>query len=206
MVADQPRQPPGSHSPRARLRWLLTVVTVMALLTAGWPLVNALVADRQRLPAGASLRVGPSGPNSASVRVGPGWIERPAETDPRQGYLLRRGAVAISIDYESLTGRYRAAGVWAGLRRVFRVSNPGVSLGRPAAVTSGQGRTGLSASATSARRTGAATVFVGPSGTYAIEMVVLAPVSWRPVAAAASLLLIRSLRFPVVRHSPAASP
>jgi hypothetical protein len=45
MVADQLRQPPGSASPRARVRWLLIVVGVMALLTAGWPLLNAAVAD-----------------------------------------------------------------------------------------------------------------------------------------------------------------
>jgi hypothetical protein len=187
------------------LRWLLTVLTVMALLTAGWPLVNALVTDNQRLAPGASLRVGPSGPNSATVRAGPGWIERPAETDPRHGYMLRRGAVAISIEYVSLAGHYRSAEVWAGLRRVLRLSNPGVSLGRPAAVTSRQGRAGLSATATGARRTGAATVFVGPSGAYAIQMVVLAPLNWKPVATAISLLLIGSLRFPVVRHSLAAS-
>jgi hypothetical protein len=126
MVADRPRQPPGSASPRARLRWLLIVVAVMVLLTAGWPLLNGLVADRQKLLAGTSLRVGPSGPDSASVRVGPGWTLQPAETDPRQRYVLRRGAVAVSIDYLSLIGTHRAAGqaagVWGGLRRVFQVS------------------------------------------------------------------------------------
>jgi hypothetical protein len=203
MVADRPRQPPGSASPRARLRWLLIVVGVMALLTAGWPLLNAAVADKQKLAARASLRLGPSGPDWASVRVGQGWFVRPAETDPSQDYVLRQGAVAISIDYVSLAGRYQAAGLWDGLRRVFLVTNPGVSLGQPAAITSGQGRKGLSATAASARSTGAVSVFVGPSGTYAIQIVVLAPRSARLAAGGDSSLLIRSLRFPAVRYARA---
>jgi hypothetical protein len=196
MVADQPRLPPGIASPRARLRWLLIVVAVMVLLTAGWPLLNALVADNQKLAASASLRVGPSGPDSASIGVGPGWTLRPAESDPRQGYLLRRGPVTVSISYVTLARSYRPAGIWSGLRRDFRVSNPAVRLSRPAAVTSGQGRPGLSAIATGARSNGDVTAFVGPSGSYAIEIIVLAPRYAKWVAAAASLLLIRSLRFP----------
>ena len=201
MVADQPRQPPGSASPRARLRWLLIVVGVMALLTAGWPLLNAAVADKQNLAAHAALRLGPSGPDSASVRVGHDWFVRPAQTDPSQDYMLRRGAVAVSIDYVSLAGRYRAAGLWDGLRRVFLVTNPGVNLGKPEAVTSGQGRKGLRATAASARSAGAVSVFVGPSGTYAIQIVVLAPRDAWLAAGADSSQLIRSLRFPTVRHA-----
>jgi len=199
MVADQPRQPPGSASPRARLRWLLIVVGVMALLTAGWPLLNAAVADKQKLTAHASLRVGPGGPDSASVRVGQGWFVRPAESDPSQAYLLRRGAVTISIGYVSLAGRYQAAELWDGLRRDFRVTNPGVSLGQPAAVTSGQGRKGLGATAAGARSAGAVSVFAGPSGTYAIQIVALGPRSARLAAEADSSQLIRSLRFPTAR-------
>jgi hypothetical protein len=196
MAADEPRLPPGGASPRARLRWLLIVVGMMVLLTAGWPLLNAVVADKQKLAAGASLRVGPSGPNSASLSVGPGWIMRPAESDPRQGYLLRRGAVTVSIGYVSLVGADHAAGMWSGLQRLLQLSNPGVRLGTPEAVTSGQGRPGLSASATGPRTSGHVTGFVGPSGTYAVEIVVLAPGHANPLAAAASLLLIHSLRFP----------
>jgi len=198
MVADEPRLPPGSASPRARLRWLLIVVAVMVLLTAGWPLLNALVPGKQRLAADALLRVGPDGPKSASVRVGPGWILRPADSDPRQGYQLRRGVVTAFIGYVSLIGTYHAAGLWNGLRRALQVTNPGVRLGKPVPVTSGQHRPGLSASATGTRSNGAVTFLVGPSGTYAIELVVLAPRYARSAATAASLLLIRSLRFPAV--------
>jgi hypothetical protein len=196
MVADPPRLPPGSSSPRARLRWLMIVMAVMVALTAGWPLLNAAVADKQPLAAGASLRVGPGERNSADVRIGAGWTLRPAESDPRQGYLLRRGAVTVSIAYESLTGVDHAAGIWSGLQRVFRVTNPGVRLGTPSAVTTRQGLAGLSAVATSARAYGIVTDFVGPSGTYAIRIVVLAPRHAKSLTAATSLLLVRSLRFP----------
>jgi hypothetical protein len=126
---------------------------------------------------------------------------RPAETNPSQGYLLRRGAVAISIGYVSLLGRQQVAGLWDGLRRVFLVTNPGVSLGQPVAVSSGQGRKGLSATAASARSAGVVSVFAGPSGTYAIQIVVLAPHSARLAAGADSSQLVRSLRFPAVRHA-----
>lgn len=196
MAADLPRLPPGSASPRARLRWLLIVMAVMVLLTAGWPLLNAAVADKQTLAAGASLRVGPAGRNSADLRIGSGWTLRPAESDPLQGYLLRRGAATVSIGYVSLPGLEHAAGIWSGLRRVFRVTNPGVRLGTPSVVTTRQGLPGLSAIATGAGAYGTVTDFVGPSGTYAIRIVVLAPRYAKPLMAATSLLLIRSLRFP----------
>lgn len=196
MVADRPRLPPGGASPRARLRWLLFVLAVMVLLTAGWPLLNAVVSDKHKFAAGTSLRVGPGGPNSASVSLGAGWNLRPAESDPRQGYLLRRGAVTVSIGYVSLIGVERAAGIWSGLRRVLRVTNPGVRLGKPSAVTNRQGRPGLRATATGARAYGNVTDFAGPSGTYAIRIVVLAPRYAKQLTAATSLLLIRSLRFP----------
>ena len=204
MATDKAGQPPGSASPRARLRWLLLVVAVMVLLTAGWPLLNSLVADKQKLPAGSALQIGPTGPDSATIRVGPGWTVLPGETDPSQGYLLRRGAVAVSIGYVSLVHAYQAASIWGGLRRLMRVSNPDVSLGPPTAVTSGQGNKGLSATATTARSTGAAAVFVAPSGTYAIRIIALAPPSARPAAAATWLLVTRSLRFPAAARSPAA--
>ena len=196
MVADPPRLPPGSASPRARLRWLLIVLAVMALLTAGWPLLNAAIADKQPLAAGASLRVGPGGRNSADVRIGADWTLRPAQSDPRQGYLLRRGAVTVSIGYVSLAGDEHAAGIWSGLRRVFRVTNPGVRPGTPSVVTTRQGLPGQSAIATGAGAYGIVTDFVGPSGTYAIRIVVLAPRHAKSLTAATSLLLVRSLRFP----------
>jgi hypothetical protein len=205
-------RPPGTPSARVRLRGLLIVVAVMVLLTAGWPLLNALVADKQVVAAGTALQIGPGGLNSASVRVGPQWSLRPAESNPREGYVLSRGAVAVSIEYVTLEHAEREAVIWGGLRQVLRVSHPGVSLGPPKAVTSSQGREGRTAMLTSTRSIGAVAVFVAPSGTYAIQMIVLAPRGVSPIAAGATRQFLRTLRFPaeprsvpVLRSSPVGS-
>src|SRR5262249_2184896 len=100
MAADTGRaagmgQPPSAPTPAARLRWLVTVMTVMALLTVGWPLLTSAVTDKLPLAGGTALRIGPAGPNSAVLRVGPGWSMRPAESNPARGYSLRRGAAAV---------------------------------------------------------------------------------------------------------------
>ena len=83
------------------------MVTLVVLLTAGWPLLNTLVANELKVPAGTALRIGPSGPDSASVRVGPHWIMRPAQSDPSQTYVLARGDVTVSISYLALLHPYR---------------------------------------------------------------------------------------------------
>src|SRR5258708_2103113 len=199
MAADTGRaagmgQPPGAQTPRGRLRWLLAVVTVMALLTAGWPLLNSAVSDNLLLSRGAALRIGPGGPNSATLRVGQGWSLRPAESDPARGYSLRRGAASLSIAYVSLAERSQAPLLWDGLRAILRIRNPGLRLGSPEAMTSRQGRPGLTGALTSRGAAGAATIFVGPAGTFAIEMIVLAPRSPGGAAALAAIrIFVRSL-------------
>jgi hypothetical protein len=199
MAAEQPGQPPGTASPRTRLRGLLIVVTIIVVLTAGWPLLDGLVADQQNVMAGAAIRIGPSGPDSASIRVGPHWVMRPAQTDPREDYVLARGAVTVSISYLSLIRPYPAAAIWAGLRQILRISHPGVRLGLPVTVTSSQGRAGRTATLTGTHAAGAVTVFVGPSGSYAIQMVVIGPHSSGKLAAQATRQFIGTLRFPAER-------
>jgi hypothetical protein len=196
MAAEPPGQPPGAASPRTRLRGLLIVVAIMVMLTAGWPLLDGLVADQQNVPPGAAIRIGPVGPDSASVRIGPHWTMQPAQTDPRQAYVLSRGAVTVSISYLSLIHPYRAAGIWSGLRQILRVSHPGVRLGPPVTVTSSQGQAGRAATMTGTRIAGAVTVFVAPSGTYAIQMIVVGPHGARSLFAQATRQFVGTLRFP----------
>jgi len=179
------------------LRWLATVVAVMALLTVGWPLLNSAVSDNLPLARLTALRIGPVGANSAVVKVGPGWSLRPAESSPARGYSLRRGAAAVSIAYVSLANRSQAPRLWDGLRAIVRLRNPGLRLGSPRAITSRQGRAGLTGPLTSCRTAGAATIFVGPSGIFAIQMIVLAPRNPRGAAALAAIrTFVRSLVFP----------
>jgi hypothetical protein len=203
MAADPAGHPasaglPEVPTPRARLRWLGVVVAVMTLLTAGWQLLNLTVSDNLALTRAATFRIGPSGPDSAIVTVGPGWSMRTTESNPARGYFsLRSGPAAVSVAYLSLAGRVQAAGLWAGLRAVLRIRNPGLTLGSPTAVTSHQGRAGLTGALTSARNVGAATIFVGPSRTFAIQLIVLAPRTARGEAALASTgRFVRSLIFP----------
>ncbi len=189
---------PEAPTPRARLRWLGVVVAVMTLLTGGWQLLNSTVSDNLALARAATFRIGPSGPNSAIVTVGRGWSMRTTESNPALGYYsLRRGAAAVSIAYVNLAGRAQAAGLWGGLRAILRVRSPGLNLGSPALITSRQGRTGMSGALTSASNVGAATIFVGPSRTFAIQLVVLAPRTARGEAALATAeRFVRSLIFP----------
>ena len=191
------RQPPGIATPRARLRWLLVVVTVMALLTAGWPLLNSAVADKKPLAAGSALRIGPAGTDSAEITVGPDWSLLPAESNASQRYILRRGAATVSISYLSLVSRFQAPRLWDGMREMLGITHPGASLGAPSVITSSQGRTGMTGAVTSRRHVGAVTLFVGPSGTFAIAMIVLAPRNGRGAAMVAAVrMYARSLRFP----------
>ena len=190
-------QPPGAHTPRARLRWLLAIMAVMALLTAGWPLLNSAVSDNLPLSRGAALRIGPGRPNSATVRVGPGWSLRPAESNSARGYSLRLGAASVTIAYVSLAERSQAKLLWDGLRAILRIRSPGLRLGSPRAITSRQGRAGRTGTLTSRGAAGAATIFVAPSGTFAIEMIAIAPRNpGGAVALAVIRIFMRSLVFP----------
>ena len=190
-------QPPGAPTPRARLRWLLTVVAVMTVLTAGWPLLNSAVSDNLPLAQGAAIRIGAAGAHSAVVRVDRGWSLRPAESNPTQGYLLHRGAATVSIAYVSLASRSQAPRLWDGLRAILRLRSPALKIGEPTVITSRQGRAGLTGAVASRNTAGAATIFVGPSGTFAIRLIVLVPRNARGAAAlAATGKLVRSVVFP----------
>ena len=105
MAADETARRPAASATKLRLRWLVIVVAVMALLTAGWPLLNIAVANRHPLAAGARLTVGTSPSNSAVVTVGAGWSLLSEQSNPMQGYLLQRGRVELSITHVVLVGR-----------------------------------------------------------------------------------------------------
>src|SRR5215469_15692950 len=85
-----------------RLRWLAIIIAVMAVLTAGWPLVSRVVSDHRHLAAGTRLKLGTSQQSSATVTVGPGWTMLTGESNPRQIYLIDRGLVHMTIAYAAL--------------------------------------------------------------------------------------------------------
>jgi hypothetical protein len=193
--ADDSSRRTGARTPSQRLRWLLVVVAIMVLLTAGWPLVNATVADKQPLPANSRIVVGNGAGNSAVVTVGPGWAMLTEQSDLYQRYLLRRGVMKLSIIRVPLASRRDVPRLWPGLRQILALSNPGIRLSQPAYVTTATGLPAITGVLTGGHMTGTATIFPSPSGKFAIEVLMLAPRGTSPLTRTAAIRIIRSLRF-----------
>jgi hypothetical protein len=178
-----------------RLRWLVTVVAIMAVLTAGWPLINIAVSDNSRIAANSKLSVGPSRKNSAQVTVGPGWLMQSAQSDPREAYSLRRGGVTLSIIYVDLLSRSDVDGLWQGMAQLLRISYPGTSLSRPVRVTSAHGYPGDTGLITSRTTRGTAAVFADQQRQFAVEIVITAPRRTPVANLVAAQRIMRSVLF-----------
>jgi hypothetical protein len=179
-----------------RIRELVLVVAVIAALTAGWPLINLAVSDRQPVPAGRTMSVGPNTAHSASFTVGPGWSIQSSATNPRLGYVLRHGAEEMSLMYVALAGPAQLPALWSGLRKILRLGDSAARLGKPAPITSARGREGLTGLLTEDGRRGRATIYQAPVGNFAIEMVSLGPRGAPPAGLAAALRVTLSIMFP----------
>jgi hypothetical protein len=188
--------PDREHGSPRPLRWLIIVVTVIVVLTVGWPLVSLAVSDDQPVAAGQPLTIGPGGSHSATFTPGPGWAVRSAETNTIERWSLRDGAVDVAVVYVTLVSRSAAARLWPGLQRTLLLGDASARLGRPAIVTSADGGTGLTGTVTANDWAGQAAVFPHPAANFAIEIVSAAPVHDVAAAQAATALVARSLRFP----------
>jgi hypothetical protein len=195
VVADDTGRNPAASTTKLRLRWLAVVVAIMALLTAGWPLLNMTVSDKHPLAAGSRLTVGPGPGSSGIVTVGSGWSLLQAESNPMQDYLIRRGRLELSITHVALVNREQVPQLWEGLRQTLSLSDPRVRLGRPVLITSGHRLRAITGVASSLRMIGSATIYPGPSRQFAIEMVVMAPRGTSAALRAAAAGVIASLRF-----------
>jgi hypothetical protein len=195
VVADETGRGPAASTTRLRLRWLAVVVAIMALLTAGWPLLNSAVANRQPLAAGSRVSVGTGGTSSGTVTVGAGWYVQPAQSNSTQEYVLRKGAVQLDIDHVSLVSRGQVPGIWDGLRRLLSVSDPGSRLIKPVSLMTGRRLQAIHGAVTGRRLIGTATIVIGPSREFAIEMVTLAPRATRVALRTAAVRVMASLMF-----------
>jgi hypothetical protein len=193
---DRPAGRSASGTARLRVRWLLIVIAIMVVLTAGWPLINAAVSARHNLKPGTRLTVGPGGRHSAQITVGSGWSLQQAENTQLYGYVLRSGSVDLAVDYVGLLSKGQARNLWAGLRQLLRIEDPGVRLGPPVVFTSAFGRAGISGKLTGRLRDGTASVFSDPGRGFAVEMIMLAPRSIRRSVFKPGLQIMRSLRLP----------
>jgi len=187
---------PGILSGPVRLRWLIVVIAVMAVLTAGWPLVNLEVSNQHPIAAHTKLTVGTSTRNAASVVMGPGWTLQSSQSNPQLGYLLRRGPVELSISYVPAFGHSPMVHLLAGLRAIFLLSNPGASFSAPVVVTSEQGLKGLKCVVNVDGIVGVATVVPEPSGNFAIMLILLAHRNAVADMMATAQQVMRTLRFP----------
>jgi hypothetical protein len=179
-----------------RLRWLITIVGLMVLLAAGWPLVSRAVSDNQPASAGVPLTIGLDSSHSAQFTLGRGWIIRSAATDPKQQWVLRRGPVDMSVTYVTLVKPSQASQLWPGLRRILRLGSSSAQLGKPARLISPQGGDGLTGPVTVDDRAGQAVVFPAVGADFAIEIVSVAPADSSQAARTAATQVVRSLRFP----------
>ncbi len=172
----------------------------MALLTAGWPLVNAVVADRQPLADGARLTVGNGTRSSAVVTVGRGWSVLPEQSNPAQGYQLRRAGVELSILHVDLVNPRQVAQMWSGLRRILQANSPVVRLGPPVYRRTASGLLRISGVISTAQKVGTATIVPGPSRKFAIVMLMLAPRGTALTLRVAGARIVGSLRFTVAQR------
>jgi hypothetical protein len=195
VVADETGRGPAASVTKARLRWLAVVVAIMALLTAGWPLLNSAVANRQRLASGARVTVGLGPASSGTVTVGPGWYVRPMQSNPTQEFVLSRGAVVVDIRHVSLLDRRQMVNIWSGMRQILSVTDPGFRLSQPVRVTTIHGMLAYVGRVSGQSMAGTATIEPGPSRKFAIAMVVLAPKGTNRTVLAAAHQIVVSLMF-----------
>ncbi|HXW44692.1 MAG TPA: hypothetical protein VEL03_07895 [Streptosporangiaceae bacterium] len=172
------------------------MITVMTLLTAGWPLINMAVSDSSALAANTKLTVGASHRSSGTVTMGPGWFMQTAQSDPQENYDLYRGPVQLSVNYVNLLNQSQTMHLWGGLQRLVRFQHPGSTLSGPAPITTVGGYKGLIGVLAVSNFTGSAAIFPSPSRKFAIEMIVLSPRGAAAAVGAAAIRTIRSLRFP----------
>jgi hypothetical protein len=180
-----------------RLRWLLGVLAVIVVLTAGWPLVSSTVTGHRPIAAGTTITVGPTASSAGRVTVGPGWSVTTANSNPKQYYAIARGPVRLSIRFVRLARTGQPGPLWRGLRQILRIDSPGVTPGRPQVITTADGRRGIIAALSGPGRIGRAVVVAAPARPFAIEMIVLGPPGTLRAMHASGMPIIRSLRFPV---------
>ena len=188
MPSGHPDREHGSPRP---LRSLIIVVTVILVLTVGWPLVSLAVSDNQPVGAGQPLTIGPDGSHSATFTPGPDWAVRSGETNQIERWSLSDGPVDVTVAYVTLVGPSAVGRLWPGLDRTLQLSDASARLGRPATFTSADGGKGLTGTVTANDRAGQAAVFPGPGADFAIEIVSVAPVQDRAAARAATTLAAR---------------
>jgi hypothetical protein len=179
-----------------RVVWLIAVAGLVAVLTAGWPLVSSAVSGNQPAAAGQVLTIGSGDSGSAKFDLGPGWVIDSAVSDPLEGWRLKRGQVDVAVLWVMLLNPSQASRLWPGLENILRLGDSSARLGRPAAVAGSPAGAGLTGPVTENSQAGEAAVLPDAAADFAVEVVSLAPAGDSAAARATTALVVRSLRFP----------
>ncbi|MFJ8001778.1 hypothetical protein ACIQ7D_32540 [Streptomyces sp. NPDC096310] len=192
-----PEEPPRDRRGSVR-PWqaVLGVLLVVVALTAGWPLIDGALGDRERVAAGTALVLGPDDEIAVLRVTGHGWTLSKSSSDPDMAYALSRDGVDLAARYVPLTGAGDPGALWGGLRKVQSVADSGSRLGAGRRLTGARGAIGRSGSLTGGGRVGSATVWLPPGLGYAVEIIVLARPGAAPGAVADATAMARGLTFP----------
>ncbi|MFJ1750757.1 hypothetical protein ACIOJD_31640 [Streptomyces sp. NPDC088116] len=187
---------PPRRPERAARAPVLGVLTLMAALTAGWPLIDRALNDHEPVRNGAVLQLGPDDDIALLRVVGEGWELSKSASDPDTAYTLSRDGVDVVAGYVDLSGGGEAGELWSGLRKVQSVADGDSRLGGPRPVTGTRGAEGRTGTLTRDGRTGTATLWLPPDRSYAVEVTVLAKPRTGPRARADAAAMARGVSFP----------
>ncbi|GAA1098373.1 hypothetical protein [Nocardiopsis composta] len=146
----------------------------IALLTAGWPAVDAAVADAVPVPPGRPVQVGAGHVPPASIELGPGWSLHEGQSRDGENYLFARGPVELRLSTVGPATPATPDRLWDGLRRTVRVDDPTARLGEPQPITSAHGAEGRTGPMRGDTASGSAAVFRSPGGEVAVQLVLAA--------------------------------
>jgi hypothetical protein len=180
----------------SRLRELLLVFIVIVIVTAGWPLVNLIVPNKHPPASTGTLAVGPNHAHSALFSVGRGWSVTPSMSTPGLAYTLQQGSVQLLITYVNVVALSDIHDLWTALGQIAQLLYPGASLAKPVPTVSSQGHHGMTGRMSVDAQSGTATIFPLPTGSYAIEMILVAPKNAAPGLKSMAEQIMRSVRFP----------
>lgn len=166
---------PPATAPRPRSNWapLGAAVAAVAVLAAGWPLVNALLPGSEPVASGSPVTVGSGGGYRASLTFPQdGWFLDAGASQAGQTYRFDRGPVRLTLNAVTpvTDPPPSAEELWDGMRRIARAGESSARLSDPEAIATEDGAEGLTGTLKSDSQQGAAVVYPSPDGFFAVEM------------------------------------
>ncbi len=183
-----------SRGPRSNWVPLGVAAAVVAVLTAGWALVNAGLPQTEDLAAGQNITLGSGDGYEASMSVDDGWELDTGSSAQGERYVLTKGPVNLQVRVVTPVARASATELWEGMREIVRVGDASAALGEPKPVTSEGGAEGLTGDLHVQQRTGTATVFPSPGGDFAVQTQAIGADA-TPAELADAEQLVQSIRF-----------